>query len=43
MTTGKLSIDFHPAGQEEIVIEEPPAGSTDKQLRVFPRLLTIFR
>lgn len=37
MTTGQLSIDFHPVGQEEIVIEEPPAGSTDKQLRVFSK------
>lgn len=37
MATGQLSIDFHPVGQEEIVIEEPPAGSTDKQLRVFSK------
>ena len=37
MTTGQLSIDVHPVGQEEIVIEESPAGSTDKQLRVFSK------
>lgn len=37
MATGQLSIDFHPVGQEEIVIEESPAGSTDKQLRVFSK------
>ena len=35
MTTGKLSIDFHPNG--EIEIKEPPTGSTDDKLRVFSK------
>ena len=35
MTTGQLSIDFHPNG--EIEIKEPPTGSTDDKLRVFSK------
>lgn len=35
MTTGQLSIDFHPNG--EIKIKEPPTGSTDDKLRVFSK------
>lgn len=37
MATGQLSIDFHPKGETEIVIKEPPSGSTDNKLRVFSK------
>ena len=37
MATGQLSIDFHPEGETEIVIKEPPSDSTDDKLRVFSK------
>lgn len=40
MTTGQLSIDFHPANlsaDEAIVIDESPPNSTDSTLRVFSK------
>lgn len=37
MTTGQLSIDFHPKGETEIVIDESPPNSTDSTLRVFSK------